>query len=162
MDTVSAEVVEKVWTKMASLTLSGCQKLSQRMSQEQPLILAYLMAVDHDILNRDERELLVYLGMTVWQMMSQGPQRLRQVTEKVLNKAEAANIKMDEYLEGETGEGFLSTTRTILDNYQQPEVLRYVVEALMEEPEEGCIIRDVNRGALFLDLKTVIDCFDRN
>jgi len=30
----------------------------------------------------------------------------------------------------------------------------------MEEPEEGCIIRDDNLGIIFLDLKTVIDCFD--
>jgi len=44
--------------------------------------------------------------------------------------------------------------------YGQPEVLKHVVEALMEEPEEGCLIRDANKGIMFLDLKTVIDCFD--
>lgn len=55
----------------------------------------------------------------------------------------------------------MEATTTIINSYRQPEVLRYVVEALMEEPEEGCLIRDESKGIMLLDLKTVIDCFDR-
>ncbi|MDP2948725.1 MAG: hypothetical protein Q8P22_04230 [Chloroflexota bacterium] len=36
------------------------------------MALAYLLTVNHDILNQDERELLFYLGVVVWQAMSQG------------------------------------------------------------------------------------------
>lgn len=61
---------------------------------------------------------------------------------------------------GEIEGGFIEATRTIINNYGQPEVLRYIVEALMEEPEEGCLIRDENKGIMLLDLKAVIDCFD--
>lgn len=68
---------------------------------------------------------------------------------------------MAEYLQGETETGFIEATTAIINNYGQPEVLRYVVEALMEEPEEGCVIQDDNKGIMLLDLKTVIDCFDR-
>jgi hypothetical protein len=67
---------------------------------------------------------------------------------------------MAEYLQGETEKGFVATTTRIINSYGQPEVLRYVVEALMEEPEEHCLIRDENKGIMLLDLKTVIDCFD--
>jgi hypothetical protein len=93
-------------------------------------------------------------------MMLQGKTPLPKVTEDVLDKAEDRNIKMAEYLQGETESGFVGATKTIISSYEQPEVLRYVVEALMEEPEKGCIIRDKNLGIMFLDLKTVIDCFD--
>jgi hypothetical protein len=93
-------------------------------------------------------------------MMSQGTRPLPKVTEEVLDSAEARNMKMAEYLQGETREGFVEATRTIISNYGQPEVLRYAVEALMEEPEEGCLVRDENKGIMLLDLKTVIDCFD--
>jgi len=92
--------------------------------------------------------------------MSQGTQPLPTITEEILDEAEAKNMKMAEYLERETEDGFEQTTRMIISNYRQPHVLRYIVEALMEEPEEGCVIRDENTGILFLDLKTVIDCFD--
>jgi hypothetical protein len=85
---------------------------------------------------------------------------LSTITEKALENAEATNIKMVEYLQGESEAGFWDATATIVDNYGQPEVLRYVVEALIEEPEEGVVIRDESIGAIFLDLKTVIDCFD--
>lgn len=161
MEPVPPQVVEETWQRVASLSPGDAPKLISRMGKRQPLMLAYLMAVDHDVLNQDERELLLYLGVAVWQTMSQGTKRIPGVTERILDAAEAKNNKMAEYLGGETGEeGFLQATKTIISNYGQPEVLRYVVEALMEEPEEGCVIRDENIGIMFLDLKTVIDCLD--
>ncbi len=92
--------------------------------------------------------------------MSQGARPLPKVTEEILDAAETRNVKMAEYLQGETEKGFLEAPKTIISNYRQPEVLKYVVEAIMEEPEEGCVIRDENRGIIFLDLKTVTDCFN--
>lgn len=160
MKPVPADVVERVSQMMSELPHEAAPKLIERMSKKQPLMLAYLMAVDHDLLNEDERELLVYLGVTVWQIMSEGNPSLRRVTEKMLDKAEGRNVRMAEYLKGETESGFIGVTRSVFDSYNQREVLRFVVEAIMEEPEEGEVIRDEAIGALFLDLKTVIDCFD--
>ncbi|MDP2948724.1 MAG: hypothetical protein Q8P22_04225 [Chloroflexota bacterium] len=68
---------------------------------------------------------------------------------------------MVEYLRSGSEAGFLEATRTMLTSYGQPEVFRFVVEALREEPEEGCVIRNENIGIMLLDLKTLIDCFDR-
>ena len=160
MEPISVEVVDKVWKRVASISPRRAPKLIQHMTEEQPVVLAYLLAVDDDILNDDERQLLLYLGVVVWQIMSQGARPLPKVTEEILDAAETRNVKMAEYLQGETEEGFLEATKTAIGNYSQPEVLKYVVEAIMEEPEEGCVIRDDNRGIMFLDLKTVIDCFD--
>jgi len=131
------------------------------MRQEQPLILSYLLTVDDDILNQDERELLLYLGTVVWQMMSQGETPLPEITEEILDDVEKSNLKMLESLEGESEDGFVDVVEKIIDNYPQPEVLGYVLEALMEEPEEGGPIRDESKGIMMLDLKTVIDCFNK-
>lgn len=160
MDPISADVVERTWKRMAALSEHKAQKLAGKMQEEQPIVMAYLLAVDHDLLNQDERELLFYLGTVVWQIMSQGSRPLPSVAEESLEKSEARNIAMVEYLQDESEAGFLDATGTITDNYGQPEVLRYVLEALIEEPEEGGVIRDESVGAMFLDLKTVIDCFD--
>lgn len=160
MEPIPADVVEKTWKRIASLSPRRAPGLMRRMGKEQPVVLAYLLAVDHELFNDDERQLLLYIGVVVWQIMSQGSQPLPMIAEAQLEAAEAKNVKMAEYLQQETEESFLKATRTIISNYGQPEVFRYVVEAIMEEPEEGCVIRDESRGIMLLDLKTVIDCFD--
>lgn len=157
---ISAEVVERTWQRIAGQSARDAQKLVNRMSKEQPVVLAYLMAVDTDIFNQSEREVLLFLGVVVWQIMLQGTRPPPMVTEKILDKAEADNLKMAEYLRGETEAGFEEATRKIIGSYKQPEVLRYVVEAIMEDTKESSPIREENKGIMLLDLKTVIDCFD--
>ena len=159
-NSISADVVERTWQRIAGQSAKDAQKLVNRMSKEQPVVLAYLMAVDTDIFNQDEREVLLFLGVVVWQIMLQGTRPLPKVTEKILDEAEAGNLKMAEYLRGETEAGFEEASRKIIGSYKQPEVLRYVVEAIMEDTEESSPIREENKGIMFLDLKTVIDCFD--
>jgi len=159
-NSISAEVVERTWQRIAGQSAKDAQKLVNRMSKEQPVVLAYLMAVDNDIFNQEERQVLLFLGVVVWQIMLQRNRPLPMVTEKILDKAEAGNLKMAEYLRGETEAGFEEATRKIIENYKQPEVLRYVVEAIMEDTEESCPIQEENKGIMLLDLKTVIDCFD--
>ena len=161
MNIISAEIVEKTWQETASMSPLEAPKVINKFSKQQPLIVAYLMAAGHDIFNRDERELLVYMGINVWKMMSQGEGPMPKVTDKILDKVEKNNYKMLDFLEGESGADFSATVEKIFSNYNQPEVLRYVVEALFEDEEEGVEIRDEIKGMLMLNLKTVIDCFDR-
>ena len=146
---------------MSKMPLQEIPKLTDIMRKQQPLVLAYLLATGHKTLNQDERELLLYIGTVIWQIMLQGSKPLIEVTKDALDKAEKANIKMLEYLDGESEAGFMNTLRRVVNNYPQPEVLKYVVEALMEEPEEGCLIRDENKGYILIYLKTIIDCFNR-
>lgn len=161
MNPIPAEVVEKTWKRVAGTSLQEVPETIDRMTKEQPVILAYLLAVGHDIFNQDERELLFFLGMVIWQIMSQGTTRLPKITEKTIDEVEESNFKMLEYLEGESETGFVESVEGMLENYNQREVLGYVMEALMEEPEEGCLIREENKGLMMIYLKTVLDCFDR-
>ena len=161
MNPISSETVERTWKKMSAMSPQEAPKIINQMTNQQPAILAYLMAVGDDILNQDERELLLYLGVVVWQIMSQGNKPLTQVTDNILDNVNALNIDMLEYLEGESDTDFIDTVVMITTNYNQPEVLKYVVEALMEEREEECMLRDENKGIMMIYLKTVIDCFDR-
>lgn len=93
-------------------------------------------------------------------MMLQGNRGLPQITGEVLDKAEEANMKLIEYLEGESEVDFMEAVEELVKNYNQREVLGYVVEALMEESDEECLIRDEYRGMMMIYLKTVIDCLD--
>ena len=161
MNPIPADVVEKTWKKITETSPQEAPEIIARMSKQQPLILTYLMAIGDELFNQDERELFVFLGITVWQIMSNGDTPLPKVTEEMIDEVEESNFKMLEYLEGESETDFMETTENMLENYNQQEVLRYVLEALMEEPEEDCEIREENQGLMMIYLKTVIDCFDR-
>lgn len=119
------------------------------------------MAAGSDIFNLDERELLLYLGVVVWQIMSKGSTSLPKIKVKTLDKIENLNMKMIEYLKGKSYIEFIDNAENIINNYSQPEVLKYVIEALMEETEEGCLIRDENKGIVAIYLKTVNDCLNK-
>ncbi len=161
MNKISEQIVERTWKEMSSMSPLNYPKLINKMAKEQPVILAYLMAVGDELFNEVERELILYLGVVVWRIMSRGNEPLPNVTEKILDEVEDKNIKMLEYLEGESETDFFATVATIIENYNQPEVLRYVVEALMEDNEEGVEIKEENIGMIMIYLKTVIDCFDK-
>lgn len=161
MDVISADVVETTWKEMAAGSVADARKWADRMTKDQPFVLAYLLAVGERDFNPDEAQLLVYLGTVVWQIFDRSGQQLAEVSGDVLDRTEENNAKMLEYLDGESETGFVEAVRGLLDGYNQVEVLRYVINALMEEPEEGCDIRGDSVGPMFVHLKTVIDCFDR-
>lgn len=161
-DMISAETVTRVWQDMARASLDKVPHLVNQMRVEQPVILVYLLAVDDSIFNQHERELIFYLGMVVWQMMKQSKRRLRKVTEKRLEQAEKANFDFLERLSGSPEADFESATLTMLATYPEPEVFRYIVEAVMEEEDydpEDPPIREEYRGLAVMYLKTVLDAF---
>lgn len=159
MQPISAEIVEKTWRKQAQMSPEEIPRLVNRMAKQQPALMAYLMAVDQDILNREEQELQFYLGIAVWQMMEQGDKKLAKVTEKRIEEMEQKNEEMLEYLEKEPE--FEKTVEMIFGDYNQKEVLRYVFEALFEEEDEEENIREGMKGIIGINLKTVIDCLDQ-
>lgn len=162
METITSDVVEKTWKRMAAMHPAEGRELGIRMSKAQPFVQAYLLAVGERDFNPDEAALLMYLGVVVWQILDQGGRRLPQVSGDALDRAEQANTKMLEYLEGESETDFAKVVESLLSNHNQVEVLRYVVEALMGDPEDGSDIRDENRGPMLVHLKTVVDCFDHS
>lgn len=157
-DMISAETVTRVWQDMARVPISEIPRFVQQMEEEQPAIMAYLLAVGDALFNQHEREIIFYLGMVVWQMMKQSKRRLFKVSPRKLDRAEEANFALLERLSESPEAGWESLTRTMLATYPEPEVLRYIVEAIMEDDDpEDPPIRDEYRGMAFIYLKTVLD-----
>ncbi|KAA3659717.1 MAG: hypothetical protein DWQ10_08320 [Calditrichaeota bacterium] len=112
------------------------------------------------MLSKDERELLIYLGMVVWKIMTKFYGPLPKITNETLEAAEDRNIQMLEYLEGEPDEDFINTVSMLIENYNQSEILRYVVEAIIEDDDDAVYISGEAKGIMLLCIKTVIDTFD--
>ncbi|MGB9868163.1 MAG: hypothetical protein ACPLPR_09745 [Bacillota bacterium] len=156
---VSGRVVETTWKEMARASEKEARKWVKEMSREQPAVLAYLLGVDDGFLNREERELLVYLGIAVWRMMCRAGCKPAKVTEELLEGIERRNEEGFQQLAGKGDEALEQAAMGMLDSCQ-PELFRYVVEALMEEDEAGCVIRDDAKGLIMLRLMTVIEALD--
>jgi len=162
MERIPAQVVELTWDQMAVLSPDDAPTLIQRFETEQPAMLAYLMASDTDDLNQDERELLLFLGLTVWQIMSRGILPPPLVTLAMLEEAEHGNVAWLEALEQSSDGHEDDAGMAMVLNYPQADVLQGVLEALMEDEnlEDPGDIRDESKGRLLLSLKTIIDCLD--
>ena len=62
------------------------------MSDEQPMVLAYLLAMsENKDFNQDEAEAFLYIGLAIWQIMKEGVEGLKKITEKRIDKAEKDN-----------------------------------------------------------------------
>lgn len=158
IEKVSAEIVEQTWQRVAQTPPSDVSTLVDQMREEQPYIMVYLLATADAEFEPHEGETLFYVGMVTWQMMTQSSGQLQQVGEKVLEKAEAANFEFLEQFAEEENADLEMAVRAILETYPEPEVFRYIVEAIMEEEEAGDPpMSDEWRGLAFVYLKTVLD-----
>jgi hypothetical protein len=161
---ISAETVTQTWQRLGDLDEIQAQQMGGQMTLEQPYVQVYLLAMsEQPEFDENEGQIFFYVGTVVWQIMKQSPKQLREVTPAELERAEKANERFFETLSSDTEADFLSATKTMLEAHPEPEVLRYVVEAIMEEDEEydpdDPPIRDENRGLAFLYLKVVLDAF---
>ncbi len=162
MKPIDFETIEKIEKRISEMTVREVPRLIDNMREEQPLVLVYLLSAGGSILNRDERELLLYMGIIIWQAMSQGDVSPPKVTEKILDEMERKNIRMLEELEETSEREIMDTMEKMIETYSQPTILKYVLETLIEEPgEEDYDIRDENKGLIFIFLKTVIDSLNK-
>jgi len=161
MDPIPADVVERIWKDTTTLSIPKGKALTMKMGKDQPAIVAYLLAIGERDYNPDEAQLLFYLGMVVYRIFAESGHPPPIVMPKVIDQVEKANEKIFAYLEGEPESEVVKVMTDVKANYNQVEVLRYVTEALMEDPEEGCNIRPQSLDGMLMRLKTVIDSLDQ-
>lgn len=190
MNRISKEIVEKTWQEAAEMSEKEGIKSIEKFAKEQPAVLAYLMGAGGDMIIEDDRELMLYLGMVVWKIMSRGDRPLKEITMEELETEEEANFKVLEELTSASSEDMLVFSAKMLSDFNQIEVLKYVLEAIMEDEdfdesdfdldddnieyeqddfaedefdldEDDLDIDDEAQGLILIYMKTVINCFDK-
>ncbi|MEK9135820.1 MAG: hypothetical protein AAB393_01750 [Bacteroidota bacterium] len=160
---ISAETVTRVLESMSTMSDAQAQAIVTQMGKRQPEVLAYLLATsENEAFDQDERQVFFYIGMVIWQIMKQHPNGRDRITETQLERAEKANEDLLEKMASDSSGDFSSATQSMIENYPEPEVLRYLTQALMEDEEgnpDNPPIRDENLGLAFLSLKIVLDAF---
>ena len=159
MEIITEAIIQEVLDAQADMEFLETERQIARLSREQPSLLSYLMGSNDDHYNFDEKQLLLFLGVNVFLMLSKGETAIAQVSSDEIEAAQHKNIEMFEYLEKEIPGEFQKTTDMIFKEYNQKLVLRYIIETLFDDDDAH--IRADRKGLMFFDLKTVLDCLDQ-
>ncbi len=161
MQIISEALVEETWEEVAGFSPPHGQNEMSKLGQEQPEILSFLVEFTKD-LKQDVQELAIYIFFVVYRIFEKSSgKKIRKISADEIIECFESNEKLMEKLEG-THDKFLERiTRTQI--LTQPYVMKYVVDTLMEAPEEEDPIHltEEDTGYLFLLLKTVIDLLDK-
>ena len=159
MKPVTDEVIQEVLEKQSELDFLGAERQIAGMSREQPAVLAYLMGSNEEHYNFEEKQLLLFLGVNILQMLKKTGETPAEVSMDQIEDAQQKNIDMFEYLEKEIPGDFEHTTTMIFKEYNQKSILRYLIESLFDDDDPQ--IRADRKGLIFFDLKTLLDCLDQ-
>lgn len=162
MKQIPAEMVERTWKDMGAYTEEDMFQQMGELGDDQPQLLAF-MSQFTEHLDEAAEGLAIYLFFVVYRMFrSAHGGEMPTVTPDEVIEAYEYNEKVLEGLEDASGDFWTATAREEMAS--QPHVVRYVVEALFEAPEDEELkdsLSEEEEGYIFLLLKTVIDALDK-
>ena len=161
METISEELVEETWQEVSSFSSSQIRKGMTKLSRSQPYLTAFMMEFARD-LDQEVKEFAVYMFFVVYQMFQKSFEgRIKRISAEKIIECYEQNENLMQSMEGIHEKFFERIARVQLSG--QPYVLKYVVETLIEAPEEEDPIEltEEDVGFLFLLLKTVADVIDK-
>lgn len=145
---------------MLVLVLIKAHKEMMKIGNNQPELLAFMTELTKEM-DQEVKELGIYIFFVVYRMFQKAKGKLKKISSEEITKCYEYNESLMERLE-EAHEKFLDRAASIQIS-KQPYVVKYVVDALVEEEEgEGALtLAEEQKGFLFLLLKTVIDVLDQ-
>ncbi len=127
----------------------------EALEQEQPVLLGYLFSEEFEAFTQEEKEYVLLLSTIIWSAIKEANGgTVAAVTEKALMEVEEQNWAK---LEGITIPHFHERMDVFFDNYAQEDLLAFVEDALADDEEDPMVTKEA-REAIFVTLKTVIDC----
>jgi hypothetical protein len=159
---ISRGCVEQTWNKHCELHEDQSRDLMKRFTEEQPFLTIYLLVGDEELEEAGEQSSFIPLAALIWDCLLAQKGTLRQVDDKVIDRAERTNIGFLKKMEAESEMRQNEATHGLLAGYNQQALLFFVIEVLMSGHEEAPELAPENIGMQLLRLKTVIDCLDQS
>lgn len=158
MKQVSLDTIDKTIDWLESLEDElEMEKMIDTFGEKQPLLLTYLMSMGENDLQEEERELLLFLGVFFWKAFQEEGLAPAEVTEARLEELKHENLALLEAAESGKGKDYDRVWQESIENYEQPELLAYLVDTL--EDEESYALRSTNFRAVQTYAKIALDSF---
>jgi hypothetical protein len=161
METITEKLVEETWQETARFNPKQISKEMKKVGMTQPDLLAFIMEFSQE-LNQELKELAVYMFLNVYRMFQKSfPKRIKKISAKEIIDCYEHNEKFIASLEGAHDKFYDRIAR--VEFYEQPYVMKYVVDTFFEAPEEEdpITLTKEDIGYLFLLFKTVIDILNK-
>ncbi len=155
---ITEQIVEETWQEVAEWPEDKATEEMVALAGRQPHLLAFVTGHAEEM-SEDGAELAVYLFFNVVRMFEKGAGELTRIPADAILKRFEANEKLLAGLTEAHPKFFEQVARASID--RQPHVMGYVVEAILEEPEDEPLdIEEDDYGTVFLLLLTVVDVLD--
>ena len=160
MEPIPEIIVEKTWQEVAGFNPLKANKEMMKIGSNQPDLLAFIMELTRKS-DQEVKELAIYMFFVVYRMFQKAKGKIKRISAKEISECYEYNASLMEKLE-EAHEKFFDRAVSVQIS-RQPYVVKYVVDALMEEEEEegDLTLNEEQKGLLYLLLKTVIDVLDQ-
>jgi hypothetical protein len=158
MSEVSAEVMEATWVEVASLSDSRGRSETKRAQREQPHLFEFVLGATQQ-LSPAVHALGFYIFLVIWQAFERATMsKIPRVTAGAIERRREENEQALSRFQGADAR-FLERAAAAQIS-REPAVFRYMVEALMEapdDPDDPVELTEEENGTLFLVLQVAID-----
>ena len=161
MEHIPEEIVEEIWQETAGFSPDQINKMIKKLSKSQPNLLAFIIEFSKD-LDQQVKELAMYMLFVVFRMFQKSSQKkIKRISPEKIIEYYEKNVNFIQSLEGVHEKFFERIARVKLS--EQPYVLKYVKETLMEAPyeEDPILLTEEDTGFVFMLLKTVVDVLNK-
>lgn len=153
MSFVSQDIIDAIVERFDDSEAAYEQAIEQ-FEQTQPILLSYLFSEEFEVFTSDEREFTLMLAVIIFTAVAEVREPLPQIDEAAIANAEEQNWAK---LEGVSARQFSERIDVFFQDYPQEELLAFVEDALADDDEDPIVTKEA-REAIFITLKTVIDC----
>ena len=155
---IPLDTVLRYWRKHQAQTPDDMFCSLRKLYAQQHAMMGYLMNAEGDSFNEAEHQMMYYIGSFIVGVMMQEFPAIPAAPEDLMLKARELNVSLLGYLGSEEEpENIRISMDDIIDTHPQSDLLRFVVEILMRDPEAQRSVREENVWYLFAHLKIVID-----
>lgn len=159
MEFVSEKIIDEVALSLEDST-GSYEDAVEQLREEQPVILAYLFNEELKIFTQEEKEYMLYLILVIWQAIKTANGDTQPSTSA--DAFTTVEEKNWEILQAQKKRSFRDKLDVFFDQYPQEDLLAFVEDALVEDEEEESVVTKEGREAVFIILKTVVDCWTQS
>lgn len=159
MKTLDLQTIENHWDELLHLSDSKVSQFISEINSEQKSLLEYLLYTGDELLDKDDRAILLFMGLMTWYIL-RSEMIIPTLDSSVIQSKENLNIEMLEYLAGEPEAEFFDTVDKIMSKYKQTELLQFLIEKLYDTTELHNGYNKDSVGMIVIFLKTIIDSIE--
>ncbi len=160
MEPIPEEMVKRTWLEVAGFSPRRANIEIMKIGKKQPELLAFMAELIKKV-DQEVNEPGFSTFFVVYRIFQKAQGKIKKISTEEITKCYEYNKSLREKLE-ESHKNFFDRV-TSIEISRQPHVVRYIVDALMEEEEseDTLPLTEEQKNFLFLLLKTVIDVLDQ-